>query len=397
MQKLTHFILFSVILVFTISGCADSQGPYEAPSNRNPLLSKAVEVIPAELVEVGGVEFWPYTGTNFLEIRQDPVNFIFTGDADPRKLRAALMFLDGDRSALGLPNQFPFNATWRDAIGGVQTAFGSSSGWVGNPIQLELGAYDPIRFHIRFFDIGDITLGGSHFEILIVGTTNHAVISWELAEQLIAFDFVRTGLVVGSPTITGPINESPFKTINPIIYNNLPGPLRALIGGPPGNVTVPVPRATDGRATVLNLAGSNGGSPIIARQKFVLNFNQVIPKPFCSSAGNPFLLVQGPVKFRQQVVFTPSGNLISQFQANGHLDLLLLDAGGNPVGTPYRAQVTELHKGVMTNNVTLASSFQMFIEIPPAGPLRGQLIVSLNVGPGQSNQFSIEVKCEEGS
>ncbi len=51
----------------------------------------------------------------------------------------------------------------------------------------------------------------------------------------------------------------------------------------------------------------------------------------------------------------------------------------------------------MTNNVTLASSFQMFIEIPPKGPFRGQLIISLNVGPGQSNQFSVEVKCEEGS
>jgi hypothetical protein len=93
-------------------------------------------------------------------------------------------------------------------------------------------------------------------------------------------------------------------------------------------------------------------------------------------------------------VLTPSGNFISQFHANGHLDLTPLDFSYSPVGNSYKAVVNEHHKGIITNNVTLVSNFQMQVEIPPTGPFRGQLLVNLNVGPGNSSNYSMEVKCD---
>jgi hypothetical protein len=285
--------------------------------------------------------------------------------------------------------------TWQDAIGGVQTAFANPEGWAGSAIQLALGPYDPVRFHVRLFEVGDFALGGAHFEVLIPGTTDHQVISWELAEQLIVADFARSNLLAAAPASSGSINPSPFKDIPAIIYNGLPVELRAAIGGPLGDVSSPVPIATGGQATILALQPSSAAAgPVVATQEFVINFDQIIPKPFCASSLSDLILVQGPVTLRQQVIFTRSGNFISQFHAVGHLEVTPLDATtGQPAGETYRARVNEHHKGIVTDAVTLASSFQMFVEIPPSGPFRGRLKVQLQVGPGRSNQSSIAVDC----
>jgi hypothetical protein len=97
-------------------------------------------VAPSPLVTVNvgpqSLEFWPYTGTNFSGAPQDPINLIFFGEADPRDIRAALMALDGNRNIPGLPSVPPFNSTWTDAIGNVQTGYGSPEGWTGSVIQL---------------------------------------------------------------------------------------------------------------------------------------------------------------------------------------------------------------------------------------------------------------------
>ena len=61
----------------------------------------------------------------------------------PPGMRSALFALSGDRSAAGLPNVAPFNCTWTDAIGDLQTAWNASSGWVGSAVQLACGASGP--------------------------------------------------------------------------------------------------------------------------------------------------------------------------------------------------------------------------------------------------------------
>jgi hypothetical protein len=397
--------LFYLFILISISGylfwsCEDSANPVDS---QNPALQSSSDKLensssgaPSPMVDAVGLHFWPYTGNDFSGTPSDPINLIFKGEVDPRQLWVALLFLDGDRTAFGFPDEFPFNATWRDAIGGVQTTYGEETGWVGSAIQLELGDYQSIRFHLRFFDIGNATLGGAHMDLLIPGTTEHQVISWEVAEQLLVVDFMRSGLLY--PTSFPPqmvlINDFPsFREIPAPIWNGMPPELRFLVGGTPDPTTEDVPIPSNGQATVLEVQGSVEGSKMRTTQDFVIEFDQVLPKPFCASGPYDLIYVQGPVRLRQKVVYTPSGNFISQFHANGHLNLTPVDFSGNPTGETYKALVNEHHKGIVTDHVTLASSFQMQIEIPKKGPFRGQLLVHLNVGPGNSSDYDMSVKC----
>lgn len=153
------------------------------------------------------------------------MNLVFAGDVDILSLRAALTGLDGDRNAFGFPNAFPFNCTWTDASGGVQTVWTDGDGWVGNPVQLQCGSYDPIRFHVRLFPAGDWVVGAAHMDLLIPNTPQHQVISWELARQIVTVDFLRSGLLDSTVpvTVTQQISPAPaYREIPAVIYDGLP-------------------------------------------------------------------------------------------------------------------------------------------------------------------------------
>jgi len=345
------------------------------------------------------LQLWPFTGFGF-GVASDPVSLMWIGHADPRALRATLLFLDGDRTAFGFPAAFPFNCTWHDDPE-VQTevAYTAASGWVGSPIELECGTYDQARLHLRFFDVGGATVGGAPFEVYIPGTLDHQTISWELAEQMVVADFVRSGLLDPNLPLftTGPINPAPYyDTIPPAIYNGIPAGLQTAIGGPVGSVTEAVPIANDGRATVLNLSASVDGQPLVAHRRFVEPFDQVIPQPFCGPGADAFLFVEGPVTFDQQVVLTPAGNYISQFHAVGHLDVTPVDpATGQPIGATYRAVVLEDHKGILTDAVSLTSFVTLRITLPPSELFHGRLDFGFAVGPGGVTRATATVRCGE--
>jgi hypothetical protein len=382
-----------VLLVVAAGGCTDRT--VVAPPSQSLQASAAnVLAAPSPIVTVttggGAFDVWPYTGNDFSGQAADPINLVFVGNADPRALRAALLLLDGDRTAFGLPHSYPFNCTWHDVPeGDAQTAYGPA-GWVGSAIQLACGEYGPVRFHVRFFDAGGLTLGGAHFDLQIPGTPQHQVISWEVPEQLVALDFMRTGLLGAAPALTDMINATPsYREIPAVIYNGMPADLRALVGGP----QIP----SDGRATLLTLAGSVDGQPLVARTQFVVDFDQVLPNPNCPSGPLDYLLVRGPVTFRQQVVFTPSGDYLSHFTLLGHLDLTPVNPltdPPTPIGDTYRALLSQHHKGVLTDNVTLVSSFSMQLQIPQQGPFRGRLFARLNVGPGGSSFADLSLRCD---
>ncbi|HWA40324.1 MAG TPA: hypothetical protein VG712_01870, partial [Gemmatimonadales bacterium] len=283
------------------------------------------------------LSLWPYTGTDFSGSPQDPVNLVFTGRADPRAARSALLALDGNRAAFGFPGVPPFDCTWSDAIGDLQTGWSDQNGWVGSAVQLACGGFGPVRFHLRVFQAGRATLGNAHFEVLIPGTTDHQVLSWELAEQLVAADLVRTGLLTAPPAPTVGINAAPeFRAVPAVIYNLLPGELRQLVGGPAGPVTADVGIATDGRATQVVLAG---GAPKArgTSQQFTIQFDQVIPRPFCASGPADYILVRGPVDFRKDVRVTGSGALMSVYHARGSLEVTPVNPlTGQAAGPTYR-------------------------------------------------------------
>jgi len=342
--------------------------------------------------------FWPYTGENYSGQASDPINVIFYGKADPREIRAALLSLDGDRSVLGLPDMPPFNCRWTDCIGGIQVAYGEPCEWSGSVIQLECGDHKTLRFHLRLFKVGDWTVAGTHFEVMIPGTSDHQVLSWELAEEFVLGDFMRSGLLdPDMPVIpTGPINASPFRVIPAVIYNELPDELKGLIGGPLGQVTEDVPIWTDGNAMVLNVAGS---APTVAEERvqdFVIEFGQMIPKPFCSSGPTDLVYVEGPINLRQVVRVGERGHYRMNFHARGVLTVTPFDPTTGEYGEPMRAHVRERYSSLMTDRTAFATSVQFQKLLPSSDPNAGQLFSMLVWNSHDRNTWMQSIECSQG-
>lgn len=340
-------------------------------------------------VSFGGAEltFWPFTGEIPSRFHPaDPMNMLFVGANDPRAIRAALLFLDGVRPGI------PFDCVWTDAIGGVQTAYTEPGGWTANVVQIQCGAYGPLRFHLRLWDREAWTLGGAHLEVLIPGTTDHEILNWELPEQLVTFDLTRAGALNAPPAVSEPIFPSPYRNMRRPVYDALPEQLLPLIAGWPGVVPAMgnVPLLTDTRATMLSLASVPGSERVVARQQFTLEFDQVIPRPYCEPAP---IYVTGPVRLAQIVVFTPSGNLLSTFHAVGHLQVAPIDPQTGAPGEPYRALVNQRAKGIITDATTLVTRFEMFAELPRNKPGHGTLVVRMSVGPKGAVSFDSAMEC----
>jgi hypothetical protein len=388
-----HTVIVALSLL-ALAACDEAQ--IMAP---DPLLSVARPLDPpppSDLVTIAGtLEAWPYSGVDFSGTPQDPINLILLGDADPRQIRTILGQLDGDRSAFGFPPAFPFDCTWSDAIGGVQTSFGSDEGWVGSAMQLECGSYGPLRFHLRLYRQGDVTLGAVHFELLIPGTTEHQVLSWELAEQLVTVDLVRSGLLGAPPSQTGAINAAPtFRTIPVPIYNGVPVALRAAIGGPLPNVSDPVGINTNGSATVLTLTGNVQPAASEDVDELVVMYGQIVPKPFCASSPADLIRIDGPVSLRQSARLTAAGVYTVNFVATAGLTITPIDPGtGMPSGAPYRARILERHAGHLTDRLQSASSLREQLEIPPTGPNRGSLHERLRSGNQEKDHYTLDISC----
>ena len=354
---------------------------------------------PGLLVQVavpgGALSLWPYTGTSFNGTPQDPINLIFTGRSDPRAIRSALMGLDGNRTAFGMPPVSPFNCTWSDAIGDLQTGYNAHAGWVGSAIQLACGDYGPIRFHVRLFEAGSTTLGNAHFEILIPGTADHQVLSWELAEQLVKVDFLRSGLLEQSNPLGGTelINDSPFREIPDQIYNLIPADLKSLIGGPAGTVGAPVPIGSDGRATVFNVTAGPGKNAAGTEQSFVIQYGQVIPRPFCGS-GAEYLYVEGPVSLNKTVQVTDEGELTTAFDASGRLRLTPVNPEtGVPIGPTYDAEVKDEQVSRFGKHGGMVQGLQVQTELPRNVPGHGKRVIRIKVGAGGPDLYKQDIDC----
>jgi hypothetical protein len=361
------YLLITMMLLTGLAACSRDQ--VAAPTL--PLNDKSVDVDfqngrtpPGGLVtvSVAGVEVicWPFTGSSFNGVGVDPINLVFTGHAGPMQIREALLALDGDRSALGLPPAYPFNQQWHDALGGgVQTSFSKEGGWLGSVIQLTLGDYEPVRFHLRLFRTDDvtpdgqpITLGAAHFEVLIPGTSEHQVLSWEVAEQIVTGDLMRSGLLDPALHIgqTGQINDAPgWRLIDPSIYNGLPAELIVLIGGPAQPQSDPVPIATDGRATTIHLAGARPVTPMTYATTAHIGFGQFIPRPFCSTGPADWLHITGGVEFYTNVLVDSTGRFSYEGGYRGVIEATPVDiSSGQPAGEMFTADVRGKQHGWLT-------------------------------------------------
>jgi hypothetical protein len=353
-RRFTRVLLAGLVMLIT-AGCSQDD------QTCTPQLP-AQPAAPTGLTQLtfGGATLraWPYTGATLDGTPQDPINLVFVGRATPIEIRAALVSLDGDRTGAGFPPVAPFDGVWSEANGDVQAAYAGSEGWTANVIQLQLGGYGPLRVHLRLFGTGQAwggsgawTLGSAHFEVVIPGTADHQVLNWELAEQVVAADLVRSGLLdpLNSTALTGVISDAPgFREIPAVIYNGLPPELRALIDGPTEDVTDPVPIGTDGQATILNLKDAAPIVPGAFTETLSMQYDQMVPRPFCSTGAYDYVYVSGPIEFRKTTIVEPDGRYRYESSYWGQITVTPFDVTVDPPvpsGTPFTAVVSDTQVG----------------------------------------------------
>lgn len=339
---------------------------------------------------------WPYLGTQLAAPGSDPVNLLFAGQADPRQLRAALMALDGNRAAFGFPAAAPFDCRWSDTpAGDVQATWTADAGWAGTAIQLQCGDYAPVRFHLRLARSGGWTLGGAHFEVLIPGTAEHQVLSWELAEQLVTVDLLRSGLLDAAAPVTPSdvISQAPsFRAIPAVIFNALPPDLQAVAAGAPGNSPGDVPIANDGRATMLLVAGQATSAPADVARSFTITYGQVVPKPFCN-APTDYVYVEGPVVL-EETAGVRHGRYRSTFRASGRLRVTPVNPlTGQPAGQPYFADISEWHSSLLGDDRQQAGSRKLQVLRNDDGQPQARYSARLEVDSRGVSDARTVVRC----
>ena len=384
------------LLALALAACTDNSPtvPSASPRVVHNELNGNEPPAPAGIVTValadGQLALWPFTGTNLSGVPADPINLVFSGEADPRQIRAVLIGLSGSGRPGGLAS---FNCTWSDAVGDPQTGYGEESGWVGSAIQLECGNFHGPRFHIRMFRQGGVTVANAHYEILIPGTNQHEVLSWELAEQLVMADFARSGVLGSAPAPTGIITPAPY-------YRAVQAPVAAMLSAAQiaglgllvnGDGTASIPN--DGRATLLQVAAAPAAVDAIAQKDFIVTFAQVIPKPFCVAGTTGYLYAAGPIRVRMTSGIT-DGNYHSEWTAEGTLSLLPFNPlTGQPAGAPYQGDVVERVLTEMTPGAAGAEHFSDRRETPDIGSTRGTRLHHLRARENGKDFYVLDIIC----
>jgi hypothetical protein len=380
-------------------GCSDARNPVTSDTP-DAELYRASYPAPGGLVTADGFEFLPYTLNSYQAENQDPINLIFTGNADPLTLRAALMSLNGDRSNVGAidPALAPlaaFNCTWKDALGGDEQVTYADDTWAGSVVQLACGDYQPYRVHVRLFQAGSHTVANAHFEILIPGTADHQVLSWDLAEALVWSDFVRGGLGAPVGTAAG-INPSPtFREIIPQIFNALPGDLKYIVTGNPDYVaSAPVGIPNDGNAMIVQVATTVKPTPGAFEQHITLPYDIVAPKPICNPNGDKFINITGSVDLWQTDVLTRTGEYRMDFRASGKLTVTPVNPlTGEAIGAPQTAIVQQEQFARLWHR--MASTSRRFAQtlLPVRSAEGGRSVMVLQWGPMGLTRYNASEIC----
>jgi hypothetical protein len=399
-HNLAHRVvgLLAFLTLAVAIGCTDDRDPVAAETPQADV-NRSAYPAPAGLVTGDGVEFLPYTLNHYEAENQDPINLIFAGNASPLTIRAALMSLNGDRTGLAALNPAlaplaTFDCTWKDALGGDEQVTYANDKWAGSVIQLACGDYQPYRFHMRLFQAGDHTVANAHFEILIPGTADHQVLSWELAETLVFADFLRGGLGAVTGVASG-INPSPtFRTIIPEIFNGLPGDLKYIVTGNPSYVAdAPVGIPNDGNATIVQVTTSVTPQPGASEQHITLPYDIVAPKPICNPNGDKYINITGSVDLWQTDVLTRTGEYRMDFRASGRLTVTPVNPlTGEVIGASQTAIVRQVQSATLWRRV--ASTSRSFIQtlLPVGSAEGGRSQMNLQWGPlGQTRYHASEV------
>jgi len=351
MTKSVHVLAFAGLTVSWAGTLAAGQGNPRPPA-------------PQELVEVaaGGesLTIWPYTTSDF-QAPSDPINLVFP-DADPRAIRQELLKLDGTRPPFAsVPAG---NCRWTDAMGYEQAAYGHPRGWAGGEVQLAcvpagkpLG--DPFRFHVRLFRLGKDTVGNAHYEILIPGSAEHEVLSWDLARDFLTYDAARAGAIAGDPAPVIPGGS--FRAVRGLVYKSLydyaGGALRPLLDQLlplPNDSNGDRPIPTNGHAAALSLTAAFQPERTTAVTTTQVGWSIVVPKPFCATGPYDLVQLSGPLSFTMSVRTGDDGRYERTYVVGGTLTGVPLglrpDGTIGPVAPPAAVPVFEIHRATLDDH-----------------------------------------------
>ena len=383
-------------LVFAVAACSDDRNPVAPviPGAIQTQINGNEPAAPNGLVTVAlgseSLSLWPFTGSDFSGTPQDPINLIFLGKADPREIRASLMSLPGT----GRPGPLAgLTCTWDDAVGDPQTNYALGDGWVGSAIQLECNNFYGPRFHLRMFRQGDVTVANAHYEILIPGTNIHEVLSWEFAEQFVTADIARTGFLGAAPAASASITPSPYyRAVQAPIASQLSaGQIAALGLLVNGDGTASIPN--DGYATVLTLAASAPVEKGFADKDFIIQFGQVIPKPFCVAGTTGYLYASGPIRVRMHSGIDGK-NYRSEWSGTGTLTLVPFNPiTGQPAGAPYQGKVNVNNSTELTDGNSSVDFKSDQREVPDTDATRGSRVEHLRVREEGKDEYTLHIDC----
>ena len=214
--------------------------------------------------------------------------------------------------------------------------------------------------------IGDVTLGAAHFEILIPGTAQHEVLSWDVARDFVTGDMGRTGLLTAMPypvLVKDLTPEWTFREIRRQIYDALydddEGLLLLIALGlaepppapPPPDGDVPIP--TNGKAMVLSAYIVLDPGWTVARSQVEVDYDVVTPRPFCATGPYDLVHLAGPIRLTNVVYTTPWGTYHRRHRISGTLMVtpLMPDGAGGytPTGPPAPALIRENHQAVLSD------------------------------------------------
>jgi hypothetical protein len=275
-----------------------------------------------------------------------------------------------------------------------------NAGWDGSVIQLTLGVYGPLRVHLRLFRTADPfgaggiwTMGAAHFELQIPGTTEHQVLSWEWAQNVVMIDMIRSGLIDPSVTPSQPITETPsWRTIPSVIFNQIPPELRGALGYPTGDIDYDFPIPNDGSASIMRVLSPAALISGPTNQTVHIDFGQVIPKPICADGPYDYVYVTGPVDFTKHVDVSPQGQYRYTERYTGELQITPWDIVHNvPAGDPYSARVSGRQNGRTQGGNGLVLSEDTRLAREPAG---AEIVVTyLKTATNGQNAYHVMDHC----
>jgi hypothetical protein len=237
------------------------------------------------------------------------------------------------------------------------------------------------------------TLGGVHFDLQIPGTTTHQAIDWELVQQVVTYDLIRSGLVDPNVQQSQPITQTPsWRTIPAVIYNGMPDDLKMLLGYPAGNIDHDFPIPNDGRASILHVLAPAPPVSGATSLSFRVDFGQLIPKPICSDGPYDYVYVTGPVDFQKSVEVSPTGQYRYVSTYFGTLTVTPWDIEhGQPAGDPYSAEVSGRQSGRTRGGDWLVVMTDTRLAREPSG---AEIVVTwLKNSTDQRNAYQVLERC----